>query len=59
VIQAEAAFYDQDLGMFILPYDDLRKARDPGSLLLTFLQETYEAAADLARWDRLALERRP
>ena len=59
VIQAEGVFYDQDLGMFILPYDDLRKARDPGSLLLTFLQETYEAAADLARWDRLALERRP
>ena len=33
------------------------KARDPDALLLGFLQETYAAAADLAKWDRKALER--
>jgi hypothetical protein len=51
-------FYDRGLGQFILPYDDVRKSSDPDTLLLGFLQETYEAAAELARWDRQALERR-
>jgi Family of unknown function (DUF5996) len=51
------AFYDRDLGQFILPYDAVREARDPDALLLGFLQETYEAAAELAGWDRQALER--
>lgn len=57
-IRAAGVFYDQNLGMFILPYDELRQTRDPDRLLLTFLQETYEAAADLGLWDRSALERR-
>jgi hypothetical protein len=51
------AFYDRNLGQFILPYDAVRAARDPDALLLGFLQETYDAAADLAKWDRKALER--
>ena len=51
------ASYDKTLGQFILPYDAVRQARDPDALLLGFLQETYEAAADLAKWDRQALER--
>jgi hypothetical protein len=51
------AFYDKDLGQFILPYDAVRQARDPDALLLGFFQETYAAAADLAQWDRKALER--
>ena len=50
-------FYDKNVGQFILPYDDVRAARDPDALLLNFLQETYAAAADLAKWDRKALER--
>jgi len=52
-------FYDKNVGQFILPYDELRAARDPDTLLLAFLQETYEAAANLAKWDRAALERKP
>jgi hypothetical protein len=55
---AEAA-YDRNLGQFLLPYDAVRQARDPDALLLGFLQETYEAAAELAKWDRQALERQP
>ncbi len=51
------AFYNKDLSQFILPYDAVRQARDPDALLLGFLQETYAAAADLAKWDRKALER--
>jgi hypothetical protein len=50
-------FYDKNVGQFILPYDAVRAARDPDALLLSFLQETYAAAADLAKWDRKALER--
>jgi hypothetical protein len=56
-LQTAEAFYDKSLGQFILPYDAVRQARDPASLLFGFLQETYEAAADLAKWDRKALER--
>jgi hypothetical protein len=51
------AFYDKNVGQFILPYDVVRAAREPDALLLGFLQETYAAAADLAKWDRKALER--
>jgi hypothetical protein len=51
------AFYDRNLGQFILPYDAVRRAHDPDALLLGFLQETYAAAANLANWDRNALER--
>ena len=50
-------FYDKNVGQFILPYDCVREARDPDALLLGFLQETYAAAANLAKWDRAALER--
>jgi hypothetical protein len=56
-LRTSEAFYDQGLGEFILPYDAVRGARDPDALLLGFLQETYEAAAQLAHWDRHALER--
>jgi uncharacterized protein DUF5996 len=51
------AFYDKGLGQFILPYDAVRQSGDPDRLLLGFLQETYEAAAELAKWDRKTLER--
>ena len=56
-VKPEAAFYDGDLGEFVLPYDDVRQAADPDAMLLSFLQSTYEVAADLGEWDRIALER--
>jgi hypothetical protein len=51
-----SAFYHAGLHEFILPYDEVRAAPSPDSLLLDFLQSTYDADADLARWDRAALE---
>jgi hypothetical protein len=51
------AFYSRDLREFILPYDVVRGAESPDATLLAFLQSTYEAAANLGRWDRAALER--
>jgi hypothetical protein len=56
-IKPDAAFYSTDLREFILPYDAVRQAESPDSTLLDFLQSTYEAAANLARWDRSSLER--
>jgi hypothetical protein len=56
-IAVEGARYDANLGEFVLPYEDMRRASDPDAALLDFLQQTYEAAADLAGWDRSALER--
>jgi len=49
--------FDPDLGQFILPYDAVRQARSPDDEVMRYLQGTYEAAADLAKWDRAALER--
>ena len=51
------ARYDEQLGEFLLDYDVVRAAPDPAALLLAFLQSTYEAAAECARWDRRLLER--
>ena len=56
-VRPDAAFYSSDLGEFILPYDEIRRADSPDDTLLAFLQTTYEAAATLAAWDRHALER--
>ena len=56
-VRPDAAFYSPDLREFILPYDAVRQARSPDDTLLEFLQATYEAAANLAGWDREALER--
>jgi uncharacterized protein DUF5996 len=53
----KAASYNTDLREFILPYEAVRLAPNPDDALLTFAQTTYEAAANLGKWDRGALER--
>jgi Family of unknown function (DUF5996) len=58
-VRPEAAFFHEQLGEFILPYDAVRTARAPDTMLLEFLQTTYAAAADAAKWDRAALEYGP
>jgi hypothetical protein len=55
-VTPSSAYYDSELGEFILPYADVRKATNPDAILLDFFQSTYEAAAELGRWDRKALE---
>ena len=55
-VRPEQAFFSGELGEFILPYDAMRMASDPGRALMEFLQSTYEAAANLGHWDRPALE---
>lgn len=51
------AFYSAEVSEFLLMYDDIRQAESPQQLLLEFMQSTYEAGANLANWDRQALER--
>jgi hypothetical protein len=55
-VRPARAFFSKDLGEFILPYNAVRTAPDPEGTLMEFLRSTYEAAADLGRWDRAALE---
>lgn len=56
-IRPSAGFYSTEMSEFLLPYDEVRKADSPDEMLLEFLQSTYEAGANLANWDRAALER--
>jgi uncharacterized protein DUF5996 len=58
-VEPSAAYYDTNLGEFLLPYSAVRTASDPDVALLTFFQSTYDAAAELAAWDRSSLEIRP
>ena len=54
-----AAFFNKQLGEFLLMYDDARACESPRDSLLEFCQSTYDAAADLGHWDRAALEKSP
>ncbi len=56
-IRPAAAFYSKDFREFILSYETVRQAASPDDTLLDFLQTTYEAAANLGKWDRASLER--
>ena len=56
-VEPVEAFYHPQLHEFLLMYDDVRRAASPRETLLSFLQSTYEAGANLARWDRKELER--
>jgi hypothetical protein len=51
-----AAYYNKDLGEFLLPYEAVRTSASPADTLMEFLQSTYAAAADLAGWPRAKLE---
>src|SRR5258705_350782 len=57
-VRPEAAGWDKALGEFIFKYDALLKEASPEKALLEFLESSYAAAADVAKWDRAALERR-
>ncbi len=57
VIFPDAAYWDAQLGEFILKYDDARSAASPRQAILDFCQSAYAAGADRAHWDRENLER--
>ena len=55
-VHPAAAYFDVRLGEFVLPYDGVREASDPDAAVLEFFASTYAAGADLAGWDRSAVE---
>src|SRR5712671_3551055 len=56
-VRPEKAFYSKQMSEFFLMYDEVRAAKSPRDALLEFCQSTYEAGADLGKWDRANLER--
>ena len=58
-VAPDAGYFHEALGEFVLPYDAVRRSSTPENDLLAFLRTTYDAAADLGRWDRAALDRPP
>ncbi|MDQ2977176.1 MAG: DUF5996 family protein [Acidobacteriota bacterium] len=56
-IRPAQTFYSSEMKEFFLPYDDVRKSESPEQTLMDFCQTTYEAGANLANWDRVAIER--
>ena len=56
-IRPAQTFYSTEMKEFFLPYDDVRKSDSPEQTLMDFCQTTYEEGANLANWDRAALER--
>ena len=53
------AIFDATLGEYVLPYAQVRQSPTPERALMMFLRSTYNRAANLAEWDRAALEREP
>ena len=51
--------FDQGFGEYILPYAEVRASLDPANMLSEFFESAYQAGADLAKWDRARLERKP
>lgn len=58
-VSPKEAFWSNELGEFMLKYDDVRQAEDPEAMLMEFLQSTYVAAAKTGNWDRKNLEQNP
>ena len=56
-VQPQQAYYNAEMGLFLLLYEDVRNAANPEETLMDFCQSTYEAGANLANWDRVSLER--
>lgn len=56
-VRPESAFYDKQMGEFLLMHDDVRRSSSPSTALLDFCQTTYDAGANLGKWDRNNLER--
>jgi len=56
-VRPDAAYYHNELGEFVLPYEAVRTSSSPEDAIRAFVESTYDAAATLANWDRAALEK--
>ena len=57
-VEPKEAFFSEDLGEFLLKYEDVRTAEDPEAAILAFLRTSYEAAVNTAEWNRAQLEKK-
>jgi hypothetical protein len=55
-VRPTEAYYSDEMREHILPYEAVRRARDPDRVLRDFCRATYEAGAELGGWDRRELE---
>ncbi|MXV50194.1 hypothetical protein GS399_04365 [Pedobacter sp. HMF7647] len=55
-VKPDQAFFSKEMGEFMLTYEAVQRSDNPRSMLLDFLNSTYEAAANTAKWDRETLE---
>jgi len=51
--------FDTTYGEYVLPYAEVQAAAEADRIVGEFAESAYEAAAELAGWDRKALERKP
>jgi len=58
-VRPDTAFYKKEMGEFLLLHEQARNSSSPTETVLEFLESTYEAGANLARWDRASLEKAP
>jgi hypothetical protein len=56
-VSPSIASFNSDLGEYLMKYEEFRNEGSPDRALMEFLESTYAAAADAAKWDRVALER--
>jgi hypothetical protein len=57
-IRPIGAYWNEKMGEFILPYEDVRSSPSPEKTIEEFLSSTYEAVSNLGHWDRAFLERK-
>jgi hypothetical protein len=58
VVQPAQAFWSDEMGEFLLKYEDVQNSSNPDEVILSFLQSTYEASVKTAQWDRAKLEKK-
>ena len=54
-LDPSSASWNDEVGEFLLDYEDLRTAPDPTQDLLAFFRSAYDSGATLSGWDRAAL----
>lgn len=56
-VEPAGAYYWQEMGEFLLPYEAMRSSPDPDLALTRFVDSTYAAGARLGGWDVQTLEK--
>ena len=56
-LDVKDAVWNTGKGEFLLPYESIRKETDPGNPILAFLNDSYTAGTELAKWDNKTLIR--